>query len=582
MPEHQDLIIVGAGWQGIAAAKIYRDLYPNGNFLILDANLTVGGVWAVENLCPGLKTQNTLGTFEYSWYPLTTREFDVQPGKHIDAPVVQKYLQRNAERFGLISRISFGVKVISAKPTLNSGWLLEIKGPDGFQSISCSKLIMATGITSIPRYSDISGRREFTGPIVGYRDLANAESSAFIKDAKSKTITVVGGSKSAHDSVYWNAKAGKKVNWVVQRKGSGVFWMTSPHTRFLGQEVQVEAMATTRAFSFFSPCVWGNADGYGLIRWFLHQTIFGRFIVNLFWYLLGALILDSTGVKRCESTRKALPDFEFQWQASSAGTLNYDDDLYSFIRSGQISIYREDVARLSIDQIHFSNGGSVQTDALVWCSGWKWTSPIHFPDELNFELGLPTKIIDSKRILDWKSQCIHADRRILNTFPYLRSAPVGPRRSRSNEFGADEDGELYTPWCLYRGIAPPNQADQKVTKDIAFLGRCSTIPTVALAEIQALWAIAFLHDKLTLPQTINPSREEAIIWMRWNRLRYPFSHGSKYMDTSFDIIPYFDTLLSDMGLNCQRKGNWWKELWEPYGVADYRDIVAEFKKKNIP
>ncbi|KAK5991484.1 FAD-dependent monooxygenase DEP4-like protein [Cladobotryum mycophilum] len=509
-----------------------------------------------------LVTQGTYGTFEYSWYPLTTEEFGVQPGQHIPAHVVQKYLQPVTERFDLVSRIRFGVKVISAAAEEGSrGWLLRTESAAGIETISCTKLIVATGVTSIPRIPDIPGSDEFQGPVIAYKDLTQVDKSAFIKGASLETVTVIGGSKSAHDAVYWSAIAGEKVNWVVPRSGNGVAWMTTSPTYLLSQQVIIESLATTRLCSLFSPCIWGQADGYRWPRWFLHETRVGRCLVGFFWRTLGASVLASTGLHLPKGTELAKPDFDFQWQASSAGTLNYDGDFYSFLRSGQVVIHRKSLDKLTCEGIRLSDGSTLQTDALIHCGGWRWTSPIQFEGISSLEYGIPTKVDASRDMQEWKSQCQLTDARILEKFPHLRSAPPEP----------------YTSWCLHRAIAPPSQTCEKSAKNLAFLGLFSTLPTAALSEIQSLWAIAFLHHRVEVPETAMSSRRGAASWTRWSRLRYPFSQASKYMDTSFDIVPYFDVLLSDMQLRSRRKSSWWRELIEPYSAADYKGLVDEFK-----
>lgn len=68
-----DVVIVGAGLQGLAAARIFLQLEPELNLLIVDSNMSVGGVWAKKNLYPGLKTNNLRGTFEYTDFPMDDR-----------------------------------------------------------------------------------------------------------------------------------------------------------------------------------------------------------------------------------------------------------------------------------------------------------------------------------------------------------------------------------------------------------------------------------------------------------------------------------------------------------------------------
>ncbi|KAB8271469.1 hypothetical protein BDV30DRAFT_240444 [Aspergillus minisclerotigenes] len=575
-----DLVIVGAGWQGLAAAKTYLDLYPKGKLLVIDANTTIGGTWALENISPDLRTQNILGSLEYSWYRMNPDEFDVEPGDHIPANVVHNYLSTVAEKYNILSRVQFRSKVVSARPDESEGWQLSVESDKGSQVVLCKKLIVATGITSVPRIPDICGSEDFRGRIVSYKDLSDEKKYNIISDPSVRTVAVIGGSKAGHDAAYWSATAGKQVNWIVPCSGNGVAWMTAPSTQFLGRKLIVETLATTRLFSLFSPCIWGNSDGFFWARWLLHQTRLGRWIVKAFWRHLGTCILEATGVNRCKDLKQVKPDFEFQWQASSAGTLNYTGDFYAFIRSGKIRVHRKSFEKLTDDQVHFSDESSVNADVLIHCSGWEWTSPIRFDDVRRLDLGLPTRMDTSDEMEDWVADCQKADLQILATFPYLREAPSGPSRAASSRFGADEAGEQYTSWRLHRAIAPPAQVEEKAVKNLAFIGLFSTLPTAALAELQSLWAIAFLHDQVRLPQIKDSAREEAALWMRWSRLRYPFSHASKFMDTSYDIIPYFDLLLSDMGLRCRRKSSWWREITEPYTVSDYEEVVEEFKQRT--
>jgi hypothetical protein len=120
----------------------------------------------------------------------------------------------------------------------------------------------------------------------------------------------------------------------------------------------------------------------------------------------------------------------------------------------------------------------------------------------------------------------------------------------------------------------------KGNRDLVFLGFFNTFPKVLLAEIQALWAIAYLEDKINVVDTQSHITQEARTWCCWSDLRYPFGHGSKFPDTAFDIIPYFDILLKDLGLVSRRKRSWLGEMWSPYGASDYRGIVEEFKSRE--
>lgn len=64
------VVIVGAGWGGLVAAKTYlqvsRRLSRPVDLKILDSNASVGGAWSSDRVYPGLLAQSPVGIFEYS------------------------------------------------------------------------------------------------------------------------------------------------------------------------------------------------------------------------------------------------------------------------------------------------------------------------------------------------------------------------------------------------------------------------------------------------------------------------------------------------------------------------------------
>ena len=72
-------------------AKTYLEAYPSSHILILDSAPSVGGVWASNRLYPGLKSNNMLGTYEFSDFPMDPKLFSVKPGEHIPGAVMNEY-----------------------------------------------------------------------------------------------------------------------------------------------------------------------------------------------------------------------------------------------------------------------------------------------------------------------------------------------------------------------------------------------------------------------------------------------------------------------------------------------------------
>ncbi|KAI0867577.1 hypothetical protein GGS24DRAFT_515151 [Hypoxylon argillaceum] len=79
--EHFDIIIVGAGLHGLAIARTLVDASPNGpkRLIILDEGRSIGGTWAAERLYPGLKTNNVVGSYEFSDFPMDLERYGLEP-----------------------------------------------------------------------------------------------------------------------------------------------------------------------------------------------------------------------------------------------------------------------------------------------------------------------------------------------------------------------------------------------------------------------------------------------------------------------------------------------------------------------
>ena len=68
--------------------------------------------------------------------------------------------------------------------------------------------------------------------------------------------------------------------------------------------------------------------------------------------------------------------------------------------------------------------------------------------------------------------------------------------------------------------------------------------------------------------------------------RYTYGFGKRFVDFVWDAVPWNDVLLKDLGLEGRRKKGswfgvrWWREMFEPYTVADYRGLGREWLEKQ--
>ncbi|KAL2267177.1 hypothetical protein VTJ83DRAFT_4454 [Remersonia thermophila] len=637
--ESHDVVIIGAGIYGLAAAKTFRQLNPDKSLVILDSGSSLGGVWSKERHYPGLKTNNMLGTYEFPDFPMDSDEFGVKPGEHIPGEAIHQYLTEYARKFGILSNIRYRCKVDSAEHQAGpeGGWILNLQQEEGQdrQRIYARKLVVATGMTSEPVLPTIAGQEQFESPLFHSKDVGKHADTL----ESAKRLAVLGGAKSAWDFVYAYASRGVQVDWIIRESGHGPMWMAPPYVTPLKK--RLEKLVHRRLTSWFSPCIWGDVDGYPWARRFLHSTALGRAITNTFWGILGNDVLTLNQYDSHPEVQKLKPWTQVMFIASGVSILNYPTNIFDLVRSGVVRVHIADVKALSARKVHLSDGTQLSdVDAFCCATGWKHVPPVRFVlsdgSDATAELGIPHDPAQSSIFTPQGVQ--EVDDEILRRFPRLRDQPVmmrdhlatnthtqgQPHGAGSKDIAAGSSPSLspstaeepLTPWTLYRFIVPPSGRFLQ-TRDIAFAGVPMCFITVPVAHVQALWISAYFDGQLpssVIPRLAEPElehapprqssstngadpkaeeaspsqrnlaalRKETLLHARFCRWRYPQGRGTQFPDFVFDALPYIDLLERDLGLAVGRKKKqgrvfgWWTEVMKPYGPEDYRNIVEEY------
>lgn len=628
---HYDVIVIGAGCAGLPAAKNYLQIDPSTSLLLIDANRSIGGVWAKENLYPSLKTNNLLGTYEFPDFPMH-EGFGMKKGEHISGAVCHEYLRQYAEKFDLVKRTLLETKVKTVE-RIEKGWNLTLQltkddGRDGLKQatrlVTCTKLMVATGLTNLPAPIDILGSESFQSPIINFASFG-VEFPTLLNDPSIKQVTVIGTGKAAYDSVYLLATSGKRVTWILRKSGHGPAYMSPPYMWIGPFYCWIEMVASLRPFTFLSPCIWGNADGFGRLRSLLHESRMGRWIVKNVWKKLGSDILEQGGLNKHEKLTVLKPEAGVLWYASGTAILNYPTNFYDLIISGQVEVLRKDIERLEGgNRIKFTDGTTIETNALLSSNGWKFTPDIEFlPRSLYLELGLPTTEYTKTQRDIWDNLNARADVEILERFPLLAKRPrlnddplaVGTNLPEDN---TPLERKECMPWRLWRGFAPPLSKE----KNLVFLGMMANIQIAVRNDLAGIWAYAYMNGMLEsqirlslnniegslekkptkanpngIPSEVVMNDHEAVmndheaekmsdedilyetaLFNRFSLWRAPYGFGARYPDFAFDNIPFFDLLLRDLGLNPWRKGGWIREIFGgPYLPKDYLGVVDEWK-----
>ncbi|GKU06433.1 monooxygenase family protein [Fusarium langsethiae] len=548
-----DVIVIGAGWYGLMAARTFLELAPDTNLLILDDGKTVGGVWSKERIYPSLFAQISHPLFEYSFYPMP--EEDISPDGFVSGKTIQKYLEAFAKDHGLILHLRLETRVEKVKRGVNSNeWILEIKGD---KPLACSKLIYATGANSspiIPKWP----REGFEKPVIHSLDLGRYQD--YIANNVQKAV-VVGRSKSSYDAVYHLLCAGKKVNWVMRDGQSGPFSLYAP--TFMGLW-NIADHISTRFASSFSPCIM-STDGFCYN--FFQRSALGRVLTNMYWRTANYLSVSHAEYWRTENSEKLRPrpysDGVF-WGSGGIGIATAPDFWETFHR-GDVTIHSTEIESVSHkDVTNLKNGYSIATDIIIHCTGFDKGYGA-FDPQLRNELGLE---YNTKEFSRWTMLDEKADQTVDRLLPYICDSP--------NQYG-DSEASRSTgqgPNRHYRRLVVPELA-ARGDRSILFPGHIHSAFTPLAAELQALWGVSWMLGWRDLPSK-EEMETEAANFNAWTRKRY-LEQGRKHSYFIYDYIPYIDTLMKDLGLDPFRKSNVFEEWFVRYKPSDYKTILEEYR-----
>ncbi|KAI0552171.1 hypothetical protein F4679DRAFT_101149 [Xylaria curta] len=594
--EDFDCVVVGAGWYGLAAARQFHFTQPDRSLAVYDSQSSLGGTWADERLYPGLKSNNLLGTYEYPGFPMSSDMFDVKPGEHMSGQAINAYLKAYAKQNGISGFIHLHTKVLTAehRETENGGWILTLTAtyPSVTRRVFAKRLIVATGLTSEAFLPQFDGQEIFGGRI--FHGKYFQQNSDTLKTARA--ATVFGATKFAWDAVYAYATAGVKVNWVIRSSGHGPCWIAPPYVTPLKK--WIEKLANLRPLTWFSPCIWGDADGYSTIRKFYHGTTMGRFMVDSFWRVLGSDIIALNKYDSHPDTAKLKPWTEAMFTGSSFSILNYEKDIMELVKSDMVDVYVGEIDHLSPGRIHLADGKEFESDVLLANTGWKHVPPIKLlPEGIERELGIPHRPTDhasTEDLANHQGLIRRADEEILTRFPRLKRQPIWNESYKplTEQKGISSMDEVtpctpLTPYMLYHFLVPPSPRFLR-NRDIAFTGMVSNFSNAITAHLSGLWISAYFEGKLAVDPAavvddeiaLETLQYETVLFNRWGKWRYPTDWGHKNPNFIFDAVPYFDLLQRDLGIDPHRKKGWFAEMTEAYGPDDYDDVTDEWLMKD--
>ena len=176
--------VIGAGMSGILAGiRLKQAGVP---FTIIEKNEDIGGTW-FENTYPGARVDNSNHLYSYSF----AQKKD-WPFYYSTRQVLHSYFSSVADHYGIRDNVRFSTEVVALQFNQDLGlWRLDLRAPDGDETIEAEAVISAVGQLNRPRFPEIEGRARFAGP-----SFHSAQWDDGV-ELKGKRVAVIGNAASA-------------------------------------------------------------------------------------------------------------------------------------------------------------------------------------------------------------------------------------------------------------------------------------------------------------------------------------------------------------------------------------------------
>jgi cation diffusion facilitator CzcD-associated flavoprotein CzcO len=340
LPGHVEVVVIGAGFGGLGTA-IKLEERGERDFLVIERGPDVGGTWR-DNTYPGAACDvpSQLYSFSFAPNPEWSRSFSPQPE-------IQAYIQRVAERSGVLDRFRFGVE------------LQEASWDDGAQrwrvrtsvgACTAKVLVSAAGALSDPKLPDIDGIDSFAGEVF--------HSAQWNHDSElsGKRVAVIGTGASAVQIVPEIAEKVAHLD-VYQRTAP---WVMPRHDRPYKPIEQLGFRHVPGLQKLYRTAIyWGR------------ETFVPAFTVNPKLAApakKAALKNIAVGIKDPELRRKVTPTFEM-----GCKRILISNDWYPTLDRDDVDLVTDPIEKITPSGIVTSDGVEREVDVLIVATGFHTT-----------------------------------------------------------------------------------------------------------------------------------------------------------------------------------------------------------------
>lgn len=254
---------------------------------------------------PSFWSQWTHGIAEFSDMPMERPPAEDCMHDLFRAKYTTKYLEDYVDNMShagmtLGERIQFNTHVESIKK-VDGQWRFTCIDTitKAQRELSCSRVMVANGQSSLPNMPNFPGQEHFRGHIIHSIDFGQSE---VIQNKSIKQVSVIGAGKSAADMVYEAVKAGKTVSWIIRKTGNGSLGTAAlaPIDLPTPYKNGVEA-SQARIMASLQPCYLIPYRSWW--TWFLHSTTLGARLVSKIFSALDQTVRNYAGYRDRKSDK---------------------------------------------------------------------------------------------------------------------------------------------------------------------------------------------------------------------------------------------------------------------------------------
>lgn len=332
--------VIGAGIAGLVTAKTLTQDGFDVQIIERDSNL--GGTWAPSRTYPGLRTNNSKQTYEFSDFSYPDSA-DVFPY----AEEVRSYLESYADHFDVRSRIRFNQEVVAiARASDNPNRLTVSCRSSAKDETTCDFdfIVVCNGVLHIKNLPAIEGMNEFRGRILHSSEVTE---STYRPGDK---VIVVGGGKSAFDCATWAARSGVSPTLVYRRPQ----WMAP---RFLpGGRIPGDWLLISRLMALFLRYYHPNT-----FERFMHSA--GKPLVRLWWGFFALGWPKDLQMSSAFKPKERLP--------AGLEKIGIGGDFYAAVNDGSADAIHSSIDRFTQDGVELADGTSLPADVVIFATGWQ-------------------------------------------------------------------------------------------------------------------------------------------------------------------------------------------------------------------